>query len=105
MRTSISERRSVISIEEDESRANVEGEGIVPTVAQDLLVTLSGSQPVQTQEEIVEELLTAIPHPVYDALAQRLEVVSDVSVVENSEKIKIELMKEDGDRLLKEVNA
>lgn len=91
-------------MEDDGNRANVERKGMASTETDGLASMPSGSQPVPTQKPLVEELPTSIPIAVHHALAQRLEVLGDVSEGENARNDDFEREKDEQDPLLEENN-
>lgn len=92
-------------LEADENWANLEGKGTASTEMNDLEAMLSASQPVLTQELLVEDLSTPIPNTIDHALAQDMEVLSSVSAGKNFRNYDLKRVKKKRDRLPEEVNT
>lgn len=82
--SSISDGWSIIVMEEDWKRTNVEGGQIVTTEADDLEARPSRSHHMLTERSLVAELPTRIPNVGHHVLAQESGVLSDLLVRKNS---------------------
>lgn len=92
-------------IEDDGNRANVKGEAVASTDANNLQAMPSGSQPVLAQESLVGELQTIIPIAVHHPLYKGLQLLTGKSVGENSRNEEVERVRGKQDRLVEHVDA
>lgn len=92
-------------MEDDENRANVEGNGYALTRTEDLEAMPSSFQSVLAQRLLMGELSKRMPYMVCPELAQDLEVPDYVSMDELFRSDEFKRVKDERDHLLKDVAA
>lgn len=100
----VSEERPTIVIGEEGNRKNVNQGGMAWKATDNLQGMTSESPPVFKQESLAGKVSTLIRNVGHNALVSRIEVLGDVLVGEKSWIGEFEKLKEESDRLLKEVN-